>query len=115
VTLPSPLAVDGQTTFDPATRSLLVKVSGLGGTYYRRGHAAMLKAEESGRSAPTVYARAAGLGEVGRSEPIADGWLRFKLDDATYRQLAGEGLSATVVVDREAAQILGVRFKHRRS
>jgi hypothetical protein len=44
---------------------------------------------------------------------VRDGWLRFKLDDATYRQLAGEGLCAIVTVDREAAQILGVRFRHR--
>jgi hypothetical protein len=114
VTVPAPLACDGQVTHDPATKSLLVRVSGLGGTYYRRGHAAMMQAEESGRHVPTIWARAAGLGEVGRSEPIRDGWLRFKLDDATYRQLAGEGLSAIVTVDRDAAEILGVRFRHRR-
>jgi hypothetical protein len=42
--------------------------------------------------------------------PVRDGWLRFKLNDADYRQLASEGLSAIVTVDREAAQILGVRF-----
>ena len=101
MTVPAPLAYDGVVTHDPATKSLLVKVSGLGGTYYRRGHAAMMQAEESGRyGAPTVWARAAGLGEVGRSEPIAGGRLRFKLDAATYRQLAGAVDSALVTVDR---------------
>ena len=45
---------------------------------------------------------------------VRDGWLRFKLSDADYLQLAGEGLSAIVTVDREAAQILGVKFRHRR-
>ena len=86
-------------------------MAGLGATYYRRGHAAMLKAEESGRYVPSVWGRAAGVGEVGRSEPVADGWLRFKLDDATYRQLAGAVDSAIVTVDQKTNNILGVRFR----
>jgi hypothetical protein len=40
--------------------------------------------------------------------------LRFKLSDADYRQLPGEGLSAIVTVDRQAAQILGVKLLGRR-
>jgi len=47
---------------------------------------------------------------------VRDGWLRFKLSDADYRQLSGEGLSAIVTVDRKAAGcILGVKFLGRRS
>lgn len=105
--LPVPLACDGQVTFDPATRSLFVKVSGFGGSFWRRGHAALLKAEEAGRyyAVRTVWAHGA------RGEPVRDGWLRFKLPDPVYRELVSEpGLSAIVTVDREAAQILGVRF-----
>ena len=110
--VPAPLACDGQVTFDPATRSLSVKVSGFGGTFWRRGHAALLAAEEAGRyySAATVWAHGAGRREIARGQPVRDGWLRFKLSDADYRQLAGEGLSAIVTVDREAARILGVKF-----
>ena len=33
VAVPAPLACDAQTTFDPATRSLLVKVSGVGASF----------------------------------------------------------------------------------
>ena len=59
-------------------------------------------------------ARAAGLGEVGRSEPIADGWLRFKLAPAAYQQLAGAVDSAIVTVDQKTSSILGVKFRNRR-
>ena len=112
--VPAPLACDGQVTFDPASRSLSVKVSGVGATFWRRGHAAMMQAEEAGRyDARSVWAHAPGRRDIARGEPVRDGWLRFKVDDATYRQLAGEGLSAVVTVDREAAQILGVRFRNR--
>ena len=115
MTVPQPMAVDGETTHDPATGSLLVKVSGVGASYWRRGHAALMQAETPGsvsefsRAAPTVRAHGA------RGEPLRGGWLRFKVDDATYRQLAGEGLAAIVTVDRDAAQILGVKFCRRES
>ena len=46
--VPQPLACDAQTTFDPATRSLLVKVSGVGASFWRRGHAALMQAETAG-------------------------------------------------------------------
>jgi hypothetical protein len=59
--------------------------------------------------ASTVWAAGA------RGEPVQDGWLRFKLDEATYRQLAGPDLSAIVTVDRQAGQILGVKFLSRQS
>ena len=114
--VPAPLACDGQVTFDPASRSLSVRVSGFGGTFWRRGHAALLAAEEAGRyyAAPIVWAHAPGRREMARGEPVRDGWLRFKLSDADYRRLAGDGLSAIVTVDREAGQILGVKFLGRR-
>jgi hypothetical protein len=41
---------------------------------------------------------------------VRDGWLRFKLSDADYLQLAGENVSAIVTVDRQAGQILSVKF-----
>jgi hypothetical protein len=110
VTVPAPLACDGETTYDPATKSLLVKVSGFGASFWRRGHAALLAAVESGSywSAPRdVWASGA------RGEPVEGGWLRFKLSDSDYRELAGDGLSAIVTVDREAGAILGVRFRNR--
>lgn len=72
-----------------------------------------MEAEESGRywDAPTVRASGGGRGDIARGEPVRDGWLRFKLPDPLYRELVSEpGLSAIVTVDREAAQILGVRF-----
>ena len=115
MTVPQPMAVDGETTHDPATRSLSVKVSGVGGMYWRQGHAALMKAETPGsvsefsRAASTVRAHGA------RGEPVRDGWLRFKVDDATYRELAGPDLSAIVTVDQAAGQILGVKFRRRES
>ena len=111
--IPAPLATDGQVTFDPATRSLSVRVSGVvGATFWRRGHAAMAAAEEAGRywGQPAGYAHAPGRRNVARGEPVRDGWLRFKLSDADYLRPGGESLSAIVTVDRHAGQILGVKF-----
>ena len=112
MTVPAPLACDGETAHDPVSRSLLVKVSGVGATFWRRGHAAMAAAEEAGRywGAPSVYAHAPGRRNLARGEPVRGGWLRFKLSDADYLRLAGESLSAIVTVDRHAGQILGVKF-----
>jgi hypothetical protein len=76
----------------------------------------MLQAEETGPyyAAPTVWAHAPGRRELARGEPVRDGWLRFKLNDADYRPLAGrQNLSAIVTVDREAGTVLGVRFRNR--
>jgi hypothetical protein len=113
VTVPAPLACDGETAHDPATGSVLVKVSGFGASFWRRGHAALMQAETPGsvfefsRAAPTVRAHGA------RGEPLRDGWLRFKVDDVTYRELAGPDLSAIVTVDQAAGRILGVKFRRR--
>ncbi len=108
MSVPQPLAVDAQTTFDPATRSLLVKVSGVGATFWRRGHAALMR-DEGGYWGPRpVWADGA------RGEPVDGGWLRFKPADATYRELVGApDLSAIVTVDQAAGRILGVRFRRR--
>jgi hypothetical protein len=47
----------------------------------------MVAAEETGRyGAPTVWAHGAGRREIARGVPVRDGWLRFKLSDADYRQ-----------------------------
>jgi hypothetical protein len=67
--------------------------------------------EDAGVSGPpAVYARVAGRGEVGRGEPVRDGWLRFQVDDADYRALAREGVSAIITVDKQVGHILSVRF-----
>jgi hypothetical protein len=41
---------------------------------------------------------------------VRDGWLRFQLDDADYRALAREGVSAICTVDKQTGNILAVRF-----
>ena len=115
--LPTPMAVDGVTTHDPAMRSVSVKVVGVGASFWRRGHRAMVEAVEAGRwDAPTVRASRGGRGDLAKGEPVRDGWLGFKLSDTDYRRLAGApDLSAIVTVDREAGQILGVKFLGRQS
>lgn len=61
-----------------------------------------------------VGAHATGRGEIGRGEPVQDGWLRFKVNDQVYRELTTVmNLGAIVTVDREAGRILGVRFLNR--
>src|SRR5687767_2600569 len=110
--VPLPLACDGETTHDPATKSLSVRVVGLGGRYWRQGHAAMMEADTTGRyGIPSVYARA-GSRDIGRGEAVAGNWVRFRLADADYRRLTSDPakLRAIAVVDKQAGQILGVRF-----
>jgi hypothetical protein len=70
--------------------------------------------EEAGRYASTVWAHAPGRRDLARGEPVRDGWLRFKLNAADYRRLSSTpGLAALVTVDRQAGQILGVKFLNR--
>ena len=110
MTLRAPLACDGQVTHDQASRSYLVKESGIGGTYWRLGHEALTRANGSFGDTTPVFARVAGRGEIGHGEPVRDQWLRFQLSDGDYRALAREGVSAICIVDRQAGVILGVRF-----
>jgi hypothetical protein len=71
--------------------------------------------QNDGRNgAQTVYASAPGSRDIARGEPVRDGWLRFTLSDADYRRLA-DTPRAIVVVDRQAGQILGVKFLGRHS
>ena len=108
------MAADGEVTFDPVSRSVLVKVSGFGASFWRRGHRAMM--EQAGSyNEPVVWAHSPGRGQLSRGEAVRDNWLRFKLSDADYRQLAGEGASAVVVVDRGSGRIMGVRLGRSRS
>ena len=118
--LPQPLAAHAQVGFDPVTRSLLVKPAASSEAYarslWRRGHAALTAAAESGRywNTPDVWARAPGRPDLARGQAVPDGWLRFKLSDADYRQLAGDGPpTAIVTVDRRSQKILGVTFRHK--
>jgi hypothetical protein len=92
--------------------SAQVRVSGVGASFWRRGHAAMMQAEEAGRyGARSVWAHAPGRREIARGEPVRDGWLRFKLNDADYRRLSSTAdLAVICTVDRQAAQILSVKF-----
>jgi hypothetical protein len=71
--VPQPLACDGETVHDPVSRSVLVKVSGFGASFWRRGHSAMLEAEEARRYADTVWASGAGRYEIARGEAVRDG------------------------------------------
>lgn len=121
MSVPQPLACDGQVTFDPASRALLVKVSGVGASFWRRGHAAMAAAEEAGCywARPTVYGhvpgrRGIGRRRIARGEAVRDGWLRFKLRDHDYRELTSNpNLSAIAVVDQQTSSILSVKFRPR--
>jgi hypothetical protein len=111
--LPQPLSVTGRVTFDPVTRSLLAKPAeaGLGSLLWRTGHQAMMDDDGSATGPPAVYARVAGKGEVGRrGEAVRDQWLRFQLDDADYRALARDDVSAICTVDKQVGHILAVRF-----
>jgi hypothetical protein len=110
--LPQPLSVTGRVTHDPVTRSLLAKPAeaGLGSLIWRQGHEALMRDDGSISGPPPVYARVAGKGEVGRGEPVRDQWLRFQLNDADYRALAREGVSAICTVDKQTGNILAVRF-----
>jgi hypothetical protein len=115
------MAADGQVGFDPMTRSLLVKPAnseGYARSLWSTAHREMVEAEETGRyyGAPTVWAHVAGRREIARGEAVRDGWLRFKLSAADYRQLAGmPGLSAIATVDRATGRIMGVKFLGRQS
>jgi hypothetical protein len=110
--LPQPLSVTGRVTHDPVTKSLMAKPAetGLGSLLWRQGHEALMRDDGSFGGPRAVYARVAGRGEVGRGEAVRDGWLRFALADDVYRQLAREGVSAIITVDKQAGTILSVRF-----
>ena len=111
--LPQPLSATGQVTFDPVTRSLLVKPAerGWAGLIWDRGHAALMQDDGSSLAGPRpVFARVAGRGEIGRGEAVRDGWLRFQLSDADYRALARPDTSAIFTVDKQLGTILAVRF-----
>jgi hypothetical protein len=90
------------------SRSLLVKPKGgYAAHLWRRGHAAMMQDD----GPPAVYAHAPGRRNLARGEPVRDGWLRFQLSDADYRRLSNPGdLAVICTVDRQAAQILRVKF-----
>lgn len=111
MSLPDPLAGDGVVTYDPVSRSLLVKAKPGDRVWplWQRGHRAWVAAVQSGRylEAPAVYASGA------RGEAVRDGWVRFTLrDDAAYRELvSAPALSAIVTVDRKSSAILSVKFR----
>ena len=84
-----------------------MKVSGVGATFWRRGHAAL---ERDPYNAPSVFARARGRGEVGRGVAVQDGWLRFQVGDRVYRELTAKPLQAIATVDQQAGRILAVKF-----
>jgi hypothetical protein len=73
-----------------------------------------LQADATGRYVDTVWASRPGRYEIARGEPVRDGWLRFKLSDADYRQLTGmPNLSVIATVDHATSRIMGVKFLNR--
>jgi hypothetical protein len=116
----SPLAADGVVVNDSATRTLVVRPAKAGsyaGLLWRQGCRKLLQAEQNGRYGPRiVWAHGLGRREIARGQPVDDGSLRFRFErgDSAYRELVSTpGLAAVVTVDRETAQIMGVRFRGR--
>jgi hypothetical protein len=107
--VPQPLSATGKVTFDPVTRSVLVKPAqpGLASVIWRLGHLAMMN---DAYGPPAIYARL-GNREVGRGEAVRDGWLRFQLANDDYQHLAHQvGVHSILTVDRQTGAILAVRF-----
>ena len=122
-TLPSPLSCVGVVTVDSAERTLIVQMpdtaEGYARLLWRQGHQALLQSERTGfyGEAPTVYASAPGADSVGFALPGDNATLRFRfhVGDPIYKQLVSTpGLTATVMLDRSACQIMSVRFRHGR-
>ena len=110
--VPQPLSATGKVTFDPVTRSVLVKPAqpGLASVIWRLGHLAIMEDAGSFNGPRAVYARL-GNRDVGRGEAVWDGWLRFQLAIDDYQRLARqEGVHAILTVDKQTGAILAVRF-----
>jgi hypothetical protein len=116
-----PLAADGAVTIDAGERTLVVRPA-----RDARGYAKVLWSEgvraqaESAASiygeAPTVWASGGGQSKVAYGLPAGGDALKFRFTrgDPVYKKLVSTpGLRATIVVDRESSQILGVRFHGR--
>jgi hypothetical protein len=117
--LPRPLAAPAKVTIDAAERTLVVKqvpdVRGYAKVLWSEGHRAQVQSLQMapGDAAPTVWAAGAGHDRIAYGLPGDAETLRFRFSrgDPNYRKLVSTpGLTATVVVDRENSQILGVRF-----
>jgi hypothetical protein len=116
VTLPNPRAVDGAVVLDVATRTATVMPAetGFPAMLWRRGIEKMMR---GGYGAPTVWAHGLGHPQIAPGQPEG-GALKFtfhKGDPAWAELLGTPRLSAIITVDREAGQILGVKFRGRKS
>jgi hypothetical protein len=120
--VPSPVATDGVVFVDVATRTLVVRLPDAADGYTRRmwreGHAALVKAEQSGfrGGTPTVWAHTNQQRQVVYGLPGDRLTLRFTFykGESVYADLVGKpGLTATVTLDRSAQRIMGVLFHHR--
>jgi len=111
--LPKPLACDGEATHDPASKSVLVRVSGFGASFWRRGPRPWRRLRRLAATTHRPSTRMRLAVAISRGEAVRDGWLRFQLSDADYRQLTGEGLSAIVTVDHNAGDHSGCQVPQR--
>jgi hypothetical protein len=119
--LPQPLVTDGVVGVDVAGRTLTVRLSELANGYQRlwwkTGHQALVRAEESGwRSGRAVLASAPAAFHVAPVASAPDGTLvvRFPSGEQAFQNLIGKpGLAAFVSVDRSTGTFIGVRFLNR--
>ena len=120
--LPSPLAVDGVVAIDTPSRTLAVRLSDTASGYeqhlWREAHGALSREEGSGwrgRSI-TVWCSAPGHPNIVAAVPGDFQMLlaRFRPAESVFTELVGRPkLAAIVVLDRELAQFMAVRFLNR--
>ena len=117
--LPDPLAGEARVDVHPGEPTLIVRPlesASYGALLWRKAHRRMLRDEETGRSAASVYAQAPGHSDIARGAPDRDGSLRFKFraGDPVFRELSkSPSLAAIFTVDRREARIWSVRFNGR--
>jgi hypothetical protein len=112
VTLPSPRAVDGAVVLDLATRTATVMPTetGFPAMLWRHG---IEKMGPGGYGAPTVWAHCLGHQQIAPGQPEG-GALKFtfRRGDPAWQKLVGTpALSAILVLDRDAEEILSVKFR----
>jgi hypothetical protein len=116
-----PMAAPGVVTVDVRERALIVRpaadADGLAKVLWAVGVRAQVKAASSYASdVPTVWASGGGQDKIAFGLPAGSDALKFQFHSGhpQYTKLVGTpGLRATIVVDRETSQILGVRFTGR--
>jgi hypothetical protein len=109
VSVPQPMAVDGETTYDPATGSVLVKVGGFGASFGERVTRRWWR--RLAVSVNRLFTRIL-LVAVSSFEVNLRRWMvAVQAFPNDYRRLAGAPAIATV--DKGSGAILSVRFRSR--